>query len=76
MTVERNECTLGRHDALCMIPLVNGIGSVETSSNPDGIYMKLPKDITLRTLDFELTDYLGNVVNLRGRPLSFELCFD
>ena len=76
LTVENSHDPLGRHDVLLRVPLVKGIGSVEIASSPDGIYMKLPQDMTLRNIDFELTDYLGNVVNLRGRPMSFELCFD
>ena len=76
LTVENSHDPLGRHDVLLRVPLVKGIGSVETASSPDGVYMKLPQDMTLRNLDFELTDYRGNVVDLRGRPMSFELCFD
>lgn len=47
-----------------------------TAHTPEGIYMKLSPDLTPRNIDFELADYIGNVVSLRGRPLSFELCFD
>jgi hypothetical protein len=49
---------------------------VETANTPDGVYLKLPPDLVLRNIDFSLTDYLGNNVDLRGRPISFELCFD
>ena len=59
-----------------MLPLTKGIGAVEESSTADGIYMKLPAQISLRTIDFELTDYKGTAVNMRGRAISFELCFD
>ena len=61
---------------LATIVLKNGIGSVEIASTADGVYMKLPRLLTLRNIDFELTDYLGKSVNMRGRPASFELCFD
>jgi hypothetical protein len=66
----------GRHDVIACIPLTKGIGAVETASSPDGVYLKLPPDLVLRNIDFSLTDYLGNNVDLRGRPISFELCFD
>ena len=76
LTVENSEDLNGRHDVLAVLPLVKGIGAVEQSSTADGIYMRLPKQMTLRNIDFELTDYKGKSVNLRGRPISFELCFD
>ena len=74
--MENSQDPVGRHDVLAMIPLTKGIGSVEVASSPDGVYMKFLEGLTLRNIGFELTDYLGNAVNLRGRPLSFELCFD
>ena len=76
LTIENCQDPNGRHDAIAMIPLVNGIGAVEHSASPEGVYMKLPTDLTLRNIDFSLTDYKGSVVNLRGRPLSLEICFD
>ena len=76
LTVENSEDLNGRHDVLAVLPLVKGIGAVEQPSTADGIYMRLPKQMTLRNIDFELTDYKGKSVNLRGRPISFELCFD
>jgi len=76
LTVENSHDPLGRHDVLLKIMLVKGIGGMETASSPDGIYMRLSRDMTLRNIDFELTDFKGNVVNMRGRPMSFELCFD
>jgi hypothetical protein len=76
LTVENSHDPNGRHDVLLRIPLVKGIGSTELASTPEGVYMKLSRDMTLRNIDFELTDYRGNVVDLRGRPMSFELCFD
>ena len=76
LTVENSHDPSGRHDVLCQIPLVKGYGAVETGKTPDGVYMKLPTDLTLRTLDFCLTDWKGAVVSLKGRPLSFGICFD
>ena len=76
LTVENSHDPNGRHDAICQIPLVKGIGGVETGNTPTGVYLKLPSDLTLRTVDFQLTDWRGELVNLRGRPLSFECCFD
>ena len=76
LTLEKSQDPNGRHDVLACIPLIKGVGSVETAHTADGVYMKLARDLTLRTIDFELTDYIGNIIDLRGRPLSFELCFD
>ena len=76
LTIENCQDPNGRHDAISMIPLTRGIGLAEQSASPEGVYMKLPNDLTLRNIDFSLTDYEGSVVNLRGRPLSLEICFD
>ena len=76
LTIESCQDPDGRHDVIAMIPLTRGIGAVETGKTPDGVYMKLPNDLTLRNIDFSLTDYKGGGVNLRGRPLSLEICFD
>ena len=75
-SVENSHDPNGRHDVLLKNMLVKGIGGMETASSPDGVYMRLSRDMTLRNIDFELTDFKGNVVNMRGRPMSFELCFD
>ena len=63
LTLENCQDPMGRHDVLACIPLTKGIGALETSQTPDGVYMKLARDLTLRSIDFELTDYVGNVVN-------------
>lgn len=76
LTVENYHDPQGRHDVLATIPLTQGVGKVEEGKTPDDVYYKLARDLTLRTVDFQLTDYMGNVVDLRGRPLSFKLCFD
>ena len=76
LTVENSHDPNGRHDVLLKSMLVKGIGGMETASSPDGVYMRLSRDMTLRAIDFQLTDFRGNLVNMRGRPMSFELCFD
>ena len=76
LTIENCQDPNGRHDVIAMFPLSLGIGSVEQSATPEGVYMKMPNGLTLRNIDFSLTDYKGALVNLRGRPLSFEICFD
>ena len=76
LTLLDSQDPFGRHDVISKIVLSRGIGAVEQGSTPEGVYMKLPNDLTLRIVDFSLTDYKGNVVNLRNRPLSFEICFD
>ena len=76
LTVASSLDPSGRHDVIAQIPLTRGVGAVETASNPDGVYLRLPTDLVLRNIDFSLTDYNGKIVDLRGRSCSFELCFD
>ena len=76
LTFENSHDPRGRHDVIATVPLTQGIGLVETGQTPDGVYHKLPRDLVLRTIDFQLTDYLGNALDLRGRPLSFKICLD
>ena len=66
----------GTHDILCSVPLTQGIGSQVESSSPTGVYYNLAGGSSCRTMDFRLTDWLGRAVNLRGRPLSFQLIFE
>ncbi len=66
----------GTHDILCSVPLTQGIGSQVESSSPTGVYYNLAGGSSCRTMDFRLTDWLGRVVNLRGRPLSFQRIFE
>ena len=63
------------HDVICKIPLSEGIGKTVVSGSPDNVYYSLGA-LTFRTLDFRLTDVYGNPVNLRGRPISFQLIID
>jgi hypothetical protein len=76
LTVASSQDPMGRHDVIACIPLTRGIGAMETANSPDGVYLRLPTDLVLRSIDFSLTDYQGKNVNLRARALSFELCFD
>ena len=66
----------GTHNILCSIPLTRGIGSSIEASSPDNVYYSLAGKRSIRTIDIELTDYMGRVVNLRGRPLALQLTFD
>ena len=61
LTIENCQDPYGRHDAIACIPLTRGIGAVEQSASPDGVYMKLPNDLTIRNIDFSLTDYKGKI---------------
>ena len=64
------------HDILCKIPLTQGIGRVVTGESPMCVFYELPQTVSLRTIDFRLTDHRGVAVNLRGGSLSFQLAFD
>ena len=66
----------GTHDIICIIPLTGGTGTQVEASSPDGVFYDLQGEISLRSFDLNLTDYLGRPVNLRGRPLSMQLTFD
>ena len=66
----------GMHDILCSVPLTQGVGSQVEAHSPVGVYYNLAGGSSCRTMDFRLTDALGRVVNLRGRPLSFQLIFE
>ena len=66
----------GTHDILCSVSLTGGVGTQVEGSSPTGAYYNLAGGSSCRTLDFRLTDWLGRTVNLRGRPLSFQLIFD
>ncbi len=66
----------GTHDILCSVPLTQGIGSQVEAPSPDSVYYNLAGGSSCRTMDFRRTDWLGRPVNLRGRPLSFQLIFE
>ena len=65
----------GTHDILCKIDLLQGVGAAVESSTPVGVYYELQGELSLKSFDIKLTDYLNRPVNLRGRPLSFQLTF-
>jgi hypothetical protein len=65
----------GEHDVLCKITLNQGIARVQESETPQNILYDIPP-MSLKTIDFRLTDYLGQVVNLRGRSLSFQITIE
>jgi len=46
------------------------------ASSPDGLYYDLQGELSIRSFDLRLTDYLSRAVNLRGRPLALQLTFD
>ena len=65
----------GEHDILCKITLDQGASRVQSDECPLHIF----NDITptsMKTLDFRLTDFMGRVVNMRGRSLSFQITID
>ncbi len=66
----------GMHDIVCSVPLTQGVGSQVEAHSPVGVYYNLAGGSSCRTMDFRLTDALGRAVNLRGRPLSFQLIFE
>ena len=66
----------GTHDILCSVPLTGGVGSQLDASSPVGVYYNLAGGSSCRTIDFQLTDWLGRAVDLRSRPLSFQLIFE
>ena len=66
----------GTHDILCSVPLTGGVGTQVEASSPTGVYYNLAGGSSCRTIDFRLTDWLGRAVNMRGRPLSFQLIFE
>jgi hypothetical protein len=65
----------GTHDILCTIPILQGVGAAVEASTPIGVYYQLQGALSLKSFDIKLTDYLNRPVNLRGRPLSFQLTF-
>ena len=66
----------GTHNILCSVVLQHGIGSQIEAHSPEGVYYNLAGGSSCRTMDFQLTDWQNRVVDLRGRPLSFQLVFE
>ena len=65
----------GTHDILAAIPLTEGPGHQVVSSG-EGIYYDLQGELSMRSFDIRLTDYLGRPVDLKGRPLALQLTFE
>jgi hypothetical protein len=66
---------IGDHDIICKVTLDQGISKVQSDQSPPDVWNDITES-SFKTLDFKLTDYLGRVVNLRGRSLSFQLTID
>lgn len=65
----------GEHDVLCKITVDQGVARVQSDDSPSDIYNDI-MTTSLKTIDFKLTDHLGQPVNLRGRSLSFQITID
>ena len=60
-------------DIICKVIIDKGVGHVMKDQTDDGHLVELRGPITLRTLNFRLTDVDGNEVNTRGTSVSFAL---
>ena len=76
MSCERTHGPRGTSNIICQVPLINGVGSQVLANMPDSCALDLHDAVTLRSIDFQLTDYKGRVVDLKGRPLSFQISLD
>ena len=64
-------------DISCKVIIDKGVGHVMKDQTDDGHLVELRGPITLRTLNFKLTDVDGNEVNTRrGTSVSFALFLD
>ena len=64
------------HDIVAKIICKQGVGYIMESDTHENHMVNLRGPITLRYLRFKLTDYEGNVVNLRGTSISFCIYLD
>ena len=64
------------HDIIAKIICKQGVGYIMESDTHENHTVNLRGPITLRYLRFKLTDYEGNVVNLRGTSISFCIYLD
>ena len=64
------------HDIIAKIICKQGVGYIMESDTHENHMVNLRGPITLRHLRFKLTDYEGNVVNLRGTSISFCIYLD
>eukprot|EP00439_Symbiodinium_sp_Y106_P017566 s12030_g2.t1 len=64
------------HDIIAKIVCKQGVGHIMEADTHKNHMVNVRGPITLRYLRFKLTDYEGNVVNLRGTSLSFCVYLD
>ena len=64
------------NDIICKVIIDKGVGHVMKDQSDDGHLVELRGPITLRTLNFRLTDVDGNEVNTRGTSVSFAIFID
>ena len=64
------------NDIICKVIIDKGVGHVMKDQTDDGHLVELRGPITLRTLNFRLTDVDGNEVNTRGTSVSFAIFID
>ena len=75
LTLENSHGLQGEHHTLVMIPITEGIGRTVVGGTPDNVFYSVG-DCVLRHIDFQLVDYLGQPVDLKGRSLSFVITID
>ena len=63
-------------DIICKVIVDRGVGHVMKDQTDDGHFVELRGPITLRSLNFRLTDVNGNEVNTRGTSVSFAIFLD
>ena len=64
------------HDIIAKIICKQGVGYIMESHTHENHMVNLRGPITLQYLRFKLTDYEGNLVNLRGTSISFCIYLD
>ena len=64
------------HDIIAKIVCKQGVGHIMETDTHENHLVNVRGPITLRYLRFRLTDYEGNVVDLRGTSLSFCIYLD
>ena len=64
------------HDIVAKIVCKQGVGHIMETDTHENHMVNVRGPITLRYLRFKLTDFEGNVVNLRGTSLSFCVYLD
>eukprot|EP00439_Symbiodinium_sp_Y106_P034055 s4098_g4.t1 len=64
------------HDIIAKIVCKQGVGHIMEADTHENHMVNVRGPVTLRYLRFKLTDYEGNVVDLRGTSLSFCIYLD